>query len=46
MKPVKAVRVLNKTNAVPFNQRKETLSISTAGINIEGPDTILVVELK
>jgi hypothetical protein len=32
--------------AVPFKKQKEDIAVSTTSIHIDGPDTVIVVELK
>lgn len=43
---VKKVTVLGTATAVPFTQKKETLSIVTNTLTLQGPDTVIAVELK
>lgn len=38
--------VLGSNQAVTYKQTKEGISISTEGIRIDGPDTVIVLELK
>jgi alpha-L-fucosidase len=43
---VKSVSVMNGAQKIRFTQKKGVLTISTAGLIIEAPDTIIVVEKK
>jgi alpha-L-fucosidase len=43
---VKQASLLGTSTAVKFKQQKEGITISTEGITTDGPDTILVVEMK
>jgi alpha-L-fucosidase len=43
---VKKVSLLGSGTAVPFKQQKETITVSTGAVALQGPDTVIVVELK
>lgn len=43
---IKKVSVLGSGTALPFKQQKETVSLSTASVALQGPDTVIAVELK
>jgi alpha-L-fucosidase len=41
---IKSVKVLGSNTPVKFTKQKTGITISTEGIIVEGPDTILVIE--
>lgn len=43
---VKQVRVLGQSAAVKYTIGKEGISIQTSSVNIEGPDTVIALELR
>jgi alpha-L-fucosidase len=43
---VKQVILFGTDNKIKYKQQKEGLTISTEGITIDGPDTVILVELK
>jgi alpha-L-fucosidase len=43
---VNQVLLMGATNKIKFKQQAEGVIISTEGITIDGPDTVIVVELK
>ncbi len=43
---INRVRMLSNGQAIPFQQQKNGTSIRLDGLNIEGPDTVVVIELK
>jgi alpha-L-fucosidase len=43
---IKKVSVLGSGAAVPFKQQKETITLSTGAVALQGPDTVIAVELK
>jgi alpha-L-fucosidase len=43
---IKKVSVLGSGAAVPFKQQKETITISTGAVTLQGPDTVIAVELQ
>jgi len=43
---IKSVTVLGAASAVPYKQQKEAIAISTSTIPLQGPDTVIAVELK
>ena len=45
-KKINQVRMLSNGQAIPFQQQKNGTSIRLDGLNIEGPDTVVVIELK
>lgn len=43
---IKTVTVMGTTNAVPFKQQKEMAVLTTDKVAVQGPDVVIVVELK
>lgn len=43
---IKKVTLMGTRNAVPFKQQKETATITTDQLTLQGPDTVIEVELK
>ena len=43
---VKQITVLGTDQKVKYKQQKDGITITTEGVTIEGPDTVILVELK
>jgi alpha-L-fucosidase len=43
---IKNIRTLDGNKEIKFKQDKENLSVSTEGLNIDGPDTVIAIEMK
>ena len=43
---VKQVTLLGTDSKVKYKQQKDGITISTEGVTIDGPDTVILIELK